>query len=147
MRREILILISFMIIIFTILSSFSVIGLNTSKSSKTNQIGRIYGCVESIGKCTSIPVPDKKIACGRNLRNYEIAITDNYGDFEFENLSYSDRGTFYYVWVVPGQGAIRPYIQIVLLNRNNPEEFVYYLISIWIQFEIYGFAHHYYIQK
>jgi hypothetical protein len=77
-----------------------------------------------------IGVPDLRVACGKNLNNYEIKITDKYGFFEFSDLSYEDTRTAYYIWILPGQNVIFPGIKTVALNDENSEEEVYYNILL-----------------
>jgi hypothetical protein len=134
MKIKILSLITIIIISLTVISSFSVIGLNQNypKYSSYDYNGRIHGTAEMQGKCMEIPVPGLKIGCGRNFRNYKTDVTDDNGIFEFNNLYYDgNRGTTYYVWVLPGQNIIFPLIKKVTLKQTNPEEYVYIWVTGW----------------
>jgi len=147
MKRKIIVMIIFFILIITALLSFTVIGvkINFPKSSTINNDGRIYGLVETIGHCMEIPVTDLKIACGRNLKDYKIEITDDDGVFEFLNLSYdSNKGSIYFVWILPGQHTIFPYISKVTLSENDPEEYVYIFITTWWPFVNHGIINQHY---
>ena len=134
MKGNIILLISLCILFLIVLSSFSAIGIKKTiaKSSKVNNNGRIYGGVYYQGRCMEVPIQDVEIACGRNFRDYETATTNSVGMFEFMNLTYdSDGGSLYFIWVVLGQGALIPHIKMVILDENNPEHYVHYIINFW----------------
>jgi hypothetical protein len=58
-----------------------------------------------------------------------MQITDSGGDFDFKDLSYDyNKGTIYFVLVVPEQGYFFPSISMVLSNENNPEEYILYFL-------------------
>ena len=86
--------------------------------------------METQGRCMIIGVPNLKIACGKNLNNYEIDITDENGYFEFSNLYYKDTGTKYFLWIPIGQNVIFPNLKIIELNDENLEEEIYFFVII-----------------
>ena len=124
-----------------ILTSYFMVEARSQSASNSNKLieeekngtdGRIYGWVETQGRCMVIGIPNLKIACGKTLFEYEIVITDEYGFFEFCNLPYSgNKGTTYLVWILPGQKVIFPGIKKATLTDENPEEKVYYFVYIW----------------
>jgi len=124
------------IIILLFFASISIAEASSICSSNKKQVneegndGRIYGYVESQGHSMPIGVPDLKVACGNNLINYEIDITDEYGFFEFTDINYEDSGTSYYVWIPPGQKVIFPGIKTVELNDETSEEDVYFFVLL-----------------
>ena len=123
-----------------IFASISIAGASSLSLFNKNQVnekgiygtdGRIYGWVETQGRCMRIGVPNLKVACGKNLNNYEIAVTDEDGFFEFSDLTYEDSGTTYFIWILPSQKVIFPGLKTVKLNDKNPEEDVYYYVLLW----------------
>ena len=109
----------------------SLCSLNKNQVIENGNSGRIYGRVETQGREMIIGVPNLKVACGKNLNNYEIKVTDENGYFEFSNLTYVDTGTKYFIWILPGQNVIFPGIKIVELNNENSEEDVYFFVFLW----------------
>jgi hypothetical protein len=105
--------------------------LNKDKINNEGMDGRIYGWIETQGRCMKIGVSNLKVACGKNLKDYETAITDEDGFFEFSELSYEDTGTRYIIWIPLGQKVIFPGLKNVELNDNNPEEDVYFFVLLW----------------
>jgi hypothetical protein len=123
-----------------ILTNISIVGASSLSLSNKNQVnekgiygtdGRIYGWVETQTRCMRIGVPDLKVACGKNLNNYEIAVTDEDGFFEFSDLMYKISVTTYFIWILPNQKVILPELKKVKLNDKNPEEDVYYYVLLW----------------
>jgi hypothetical protein len=125
------------IVLLLLFASFPIVGaspishLNKNQLNEKGNIGRIYGLVETQGHDMLVGVPNIKIACGKNLINYEIEITNEYGFFEFSNLTYEDKGTTYFVWVLLGQRLIFPKLKIVELDEENSEENVYFYVLLW----------------
>ena len=101
-----------------------------NKKIQKDNTGILSGLVETQGRCMIIGVPNIKIACGKSLNNYEIEITDENGYFEFSNLYYKETGTKYYLWILPGQNVIFPYLKIVDLNDKNSEVEIYFFVFI-----------------
>jgi len=120
-----------------LLTSVSIAGasslppLNQKQVNENGEDGRIYGRVETQGHSMLVGVPDLKVACGTNLNNYEVKITDENGFFEFSDLTYDDTGTKYFVWILPGQSVIFPELKVVELNDENSEEDVYFYVLLW----------------
>ena len=110
-------------------SSLSI--LNKNQENHEGQDGRIFGYVETQGRCMTVGVPNIKVACGKNFDNYEIEVTDDYGFFEFCDLTYENTGTTYFIWILPNQNVVFPGIKKVKLNDESSEEFVYYLVFVW----------------
>jgi hypothetical protein len=131
MKIRVLIIIG--LILFTSISiaeANSLFQFNKNQVNKEGKDGRIYGRVETQGHDMIIGVPDLKVACGKNLNDYQIEITDKNGFFEFSDLDYEDTGTKYFIWILPGQNVIFPGIKTVELNDENTEGDVYYFVMI-----------------
>ena len=122
------------IIILLFFASISIAEANSIYLSNKKQVnekgndGRIYGRVECQGHSMPIGVADLKVACGRNLINYEIKVTDKNGYFDFSDLTYENTGTKYYIWIPPGQKVFFRGIEKVVLNDENSEEIVYFFV-------------------
>ena len=114
----------------SIAEASSLFQFNKNQVNKEGEDGRIYGWVETQGHDMIIGVPNLKIACGKNLNNYEIELTDEDGFFEFSNLTYEDTGTKYFIWILPNQNVIFPGIKTVELNDENSEKYVYYFVML-----------------
>jgi hypothetical protein len=110
-------------------SSISCLNKNIVNEKVNN--GKISGLVETQGRCMLVGVPNLKIACGKNLNNFEIEITDENGFFEFFDLTYEQTGTTYFIWILPNQKVIFPKVKTVELNDENIEEDVYFYVIIW----------------
>jgi hypothetical protein len=125
------------IVLLLLFASFPIVGASTISHLNKNQlnekgnVGRIYGLVETQGHDMLVGVPNIKVACGKNLINFEIEITNEYGFFEFSNLTYEEKGTTYFVWVPLGQRLIFPKLKIVELDDENSEENVYFYVLLW----------------
>ena len=133
-NKKIVISLIFMIIINSL--TFSVIGieLNTTNFSEDNNNGTVYGHIETTGRCIIIGVPNIKIACGKNILNYQITYTNEYGFFEFNELEYDDTGTTYFIWVPSGQKLLFKGASILHLNEENQKIQVNYFISYFFIF-------------
>jgi hypothetical protein len=114
----------------SIAESSSINPLYENQSNEEGNGGRIYGLVESQGHSMPIGVSDLKVACGRNLINYEITLTNENGYFEFPDLSYENTGVKYYVWILPGQKVFFSGIKTIELNDENSEEYVYFFVLL-----------------
>lgn len=131
MKKRILIIIGLLLITSIFVAEASSISvLNKYKENEKGNNGKISGFVETQGRCMLVGVSNLKIACGKNLNNYEIDITDENGYFEFSNLYYKDSGTKYFIWIPIGQNVIFPNLKIVELNFENSEEEIYFLVII-----------------
>lgn len=125
----------FLIIGFILFSSIYTIGADPqiliNKGQFIGNDGIITGSVETQGKCTTIPVPDIKVACGRSFRDYDIEVTNEWGNFEFTNLSYTDSGTKYILWVPPFQKVYATGINVIELNETIIQESAYFFVYYW----------------
>ena len=108
----------------------SLFQFNKNQLNNQGEDGRIYGRVETQGREMIIGVPDLKVACGKNLNDYQIEVTDENGFFEFLDLTYEATGTKYFTWILPGQNVIFPGIKTVELNDENPEGDIYYFVML-----------------
>jgi hypothetical protein len=121
------------IIILLFFASTSIAEASSIFSSNKKQVngggndGRIYGRVESQGHSMPIGVPNLKVACGTNLKNYEIKVTNEDGYYDFPDLTYESTGTKYYIWIPIGQKVFFRGIKTVELNDENSEECVFFL--------------------
>jgi len=122
------------IITLILLTSISIAEASSISSSNKKQAndggndGRIYGRVECQGHSMPIGVPNLKVACGTNLRNYEIKVTNEDGYYDFSDLTYESTGTKYYIWIPIGQKVFFRGIEKVVLNDENSEEIVYFFV-------------------
>ena len=117
-----------------LLTSISIAEARSISSSNKKQVndggndGRIFGYVETQGHNMPIAFPNLKVACGTNLRNYEIKVTDENGYYDFSDLTYESTGTKYYIWIPIGQRVWFRGIEKVELNDENSEEYVYLFV-------------------
>lgn len=117
-----------------LLTSISIAEASSISSSTKKQLneekndGRIYGRVECQGHNMPIGVPNLKVACGTNLKNYEIELTDENGYYDFTDLIYESTGTKYYTWIPIGQKVWFRGIETVELNDENSEECVFFFV-------------------
>jgi len=126
-------LIIFILLFFTSISiaeASSILLINKEQVKEDGNDGRIYGLVENQGRCMIIGLPNLKVACRKNLKNFEIEVTDENGFFEFSDLTYDNSETKYYLWILPGQNVIFPGIKTVELNDENSEQDVYYFVLL-----------------
>jgi len=114
----------------SIADASSINSLTKKQVNEKGNDGRIYGYVETQGHSMPVGVADLKVACGKNLNDYEIKITTENGFFEFSDLTYENTGTKYYIWVLPGQNVIFPGIKTVKLNDENSDENVYFFVLL-----------------
>jgi len=124
------------IIILLFFTSISIVEASSIYLSNKKQLnekendGRIYGRVETQGHNIPIGVPSLKVACGTNLKNYEIKITDENGYYDFPDLTYESTGTKYYIWIPIGQKVFFRGIKTVELNDENSEECVFFFVLL-----------------
>jgi len=118
------------IILIILFSSIYTAGASSQVSINSSK-GKITGRIETQGRCIPVAVTDLKVACGRSLKNYEIDVTDDFGCFKFDNLTFEDTGSKYYVWILPFQRVIFQGIKSTILDENTPEEDIYLFILFW----------------
>jgi hypothetical protein len=135
MKLRLLIIIGLILLV-----SVTIIQANPFSVLKKNKVyeqemirtdGRIYGWVETQGRCMKVGVPNLKIACGKNFNDYKIIVTDKDGFFNFTNVTYENSGTSYLIWIFPGQKVFYPGFKNVILNNENPKEEIYFFVLVW----------------
>jgi hypothetical protein len=137
----------FIIGILLLSSTFTVVAgpqILMKKGEIFGNDGIITGSVETQGRCTTMPVPDVKVACGRSFRDYDIEVTNEWGNFKFTNLSYTDSGTKYFLWIPPIQMVFATGIDIIELNDTTTEGSAYFFVYDWRFVNILNLNYRYY---
>ncbi len=135
-NKKIVISVLFMLLLSSF--SLSVIGVEIEKPicSNNRDDGKVYGYIETIGRCSTIGVPNLKIACGKNLFNYQTTYTNENGFYKFSDLTYYEAGTTFYLWIPFGQKVLGNGLTRIILNEENPEIRQYYFITYFLMFSL-----------
>ena len=132
MKIKVILIIGLILLVnISIAGASTLIPLNKNQVIEKGKDGRIYGYVETQGRCVVIGIPNLLVLCGTNPFNRKLDITNEYGFFEFTNLTYKDTGTKYFIWILPFQKVIFPVLKTVELDAENPEDHVYFFIILW----------------